>query len=137
MINSYVAGRTNMLAEVREVQGLLVANGHRITHDWTRTVEAVGGAARDNVVSPEDQRVYAERDLKGVVDATDIWVVCGPGLCGTLIEVGAALALGKRVHIIGEPERHSVFFHMPTVSRVPSVRDLQVLLGGSSPSGRV
>lgn len=120
----YVAGRTDNISEVRMVQKACTVAGHEITHDWTQIVDEVGGAARDDVVSKERQRGFAEADLEGVGDCDIFIMVASPKLCGTLIEFGAAAVLDKLVWILGHPERHSVFFHLPHVVKLASMAQL-------------
>jgi nucleoside 2-deoxyribosyltransferase len=117
MAEIYVAGRTSMIEEVRIVQSQCVAAGHTITHDWTTVVEEVGGAADEKHVPAKKQQEYAGWDMEGVHDADLVIMVCGPNLCGTLIEFGMALAWGKPIWIVGTPERESVFFHRSNVLR--------------------
>lgn len=120
----YVAGRTDNIEQVRFVQKSCRVAGHGITHDWTEIVEEVGGAARDDIVTPEKQRGFAEKDLEGVRTCDLLIMVASPKLTGTLIETGAALAWGKPVWVLGEPERHSVFFHLPGVTKILSMQEL-------------
>jgi hypothetical protein len=121
----YVAGRTNMLTEVREIQAVVRKQGGVITHDWTKIVDEVGGAARDDGVSATRQGEFARGDLRGVREANLVIMVAGPGLCGALVEVGAALGQDKPVLIYGEPERHSVFFHHPAVGKVSTHEQIE------------
>lgn len=124
----YVAGKTHDIRTVRTVQKLAVNLGHEITHDWTKAVEENGGPANERGVPVQAQAQYAQGDAAGVYRA-DLVIVCGhPNLCGTLIEMGMALAWGKLVWTVGRFERESVFFHMPPVTRVAHISDLPMML---------
>lgn len=126
----YVAGRTNMIDQVRVLQRLVTNHGHEITFDWTAVIEAIGGDSNEKNIAPTAQRANAIKDMVGVQDCDVLIMQCGPGMCGTLIEVGMALALGKKVWIIGSPERESVFFHLDNVTRMGIPQLVWHLRGG-------
>ena len=88
----YVAGKWEDKERVRAVMEELIATGHRVTHDWT---------------TEEGSDSYTERalnDLRGVWFADALVIVAVNTELpyrGTLVELGAALALGKPVYVIG------------------------------------
>lgn len=127
----YVAGRTCMLDKVERVQQLVCAAGHELTYDWTANVRAEGGSAREKHVPHERQVQYANADRKGVLEADCTIVVCGPELCGTLIECGLALSMCDMASVIlyGIPEKESVFFELPEVRRITTEDELIDVLG--------
>lgn len=116
----YVAGKTDDWERVRRVQEMVGRLGHSITFDWTAVVEEVGPDANVEEGADEDFRQQcAESDLTGVREADlVIALVDHPGLCGTLIEIGIAIACDIDVLVVGEPERNSVFFALDKVQRV-------------------
>ena len=115
----YVASKWENKQRVREIMYMLQAVGHEITYDWT-TCE----------VSNRQQAIL---DLRGVADA-DVFVGIfeqEASYKGALVELGAALALGKPVYILGDASvtRDCIFLKHPHVRRGENafVRDL---LGG-------
>ncbi len=123
----YVAGRFRRYEECRALMDDLVAVGHTITHDWTRTEEFGDDGhpkATDGDLDRYAQRCHAVDDLRGVRTADMLVVLAHDSLCGGLIEVGAALAYGVPVWIC-DPWRHTIFWHHPliTVTDEPSMRE--------------
>lgn len=123
----YVAGKTDDWPRVRQAQEFCERLGHRITYDWTKTVERVGAAVElTGEITEEFRCECAEEDRRGVREADLLIMLTFPGLCGTLIEAGMALGLGTPVLVIGDPERNSVFFALPEVTMTDEecLRDL-------------
>lgn len=108
-----------------EAHGALVAQLRKrfggelaLTYDWPKN-----GAAEHLPV--ERKREIAQLELNGVQQA-DILIVLWPGLLGTHVEMGAALAKGKPVFLYA-PEEIDIFciFHtLPLVSVVKSEDEL-------------
>jgi hypothetical protein len=44
-------------------------------------------------------------------------VMCAPDLLGTAIEIGMAIAWGRPIWLVGQPDRDSVFFYLENVRR--------------------
>jgi len=129
MRNVYVAGKTDDWQKVRKIQALLIDRGMHITFDWTAIIEEIGprGGLKGEVA--DDFRAQcAENDREGVRNADLFVMLCGKGLCGTLIEFGMASILEMPIIVVGEPERDSVFFELPEVERCPSIEDLSDFL---------
>ncbi len=101
----YVAGKWSESKYVKKVMEMLVARGHTITVDWTGHVH------------PDKSKEYAIEDIQGVKDC-DVLVACmwtsGVFYKGCWVEIGAALALDKKVVIIGH-EVSSVFLGHPNI----------------------
>lgn len=98
----YVAtgfGNKNLHNHVRD---LLVAHGHRITYDWTQTIDEKGPS-------------IAKDEIDGVVNA-DFVVVILPGKFGTHAELGAALAIANKVFLVGPREADCIFYEHPLVT---------------------
>lgn len=115
----YCAGKTHDMDRVREVQSLVRRYGE-VTHDWTKVVEMHGPDIELEPMTHEDARLYSAEDLAGVVNADLVIVMPHSRLCGTLIEIGAALITNTPVVVLGRPSQHSVFW---AHSRVYRTRD--------------
>lgn len=87
----YVAASLSNRAAVCVVADTLKDAGHEHTYDWTRH----GSLKGDVRVLP----TCAQDELQGVKDA-DFVVALLPGGRGTHVEIGAALALNKRVYLV-------------------------------------
>lgn len=102
----------------------LAEHGIGLTCDWT-THESIADAAHWRIAD------IAHDDIQGVRDA-DAVVVLLPGGRGTHVEIGAAIAFGKLVIIVGdmvgEHERECVFYHHAGVACVASCDEAVSLL---------
>jgi nucleoside 2-deoxyribosyltransferase len=111
----YVSSRKDRSEQANALSEALKARGWERTFVWTDQPGA----------GPEARAATAEAELKGVRDA-DILVVLLPGGFGTHVEIGAALALGKKV-LLHSPDRKTletpypcVFHYHPSVELVVS-----------------
>ncbi len=91
--------------------------GHEITYDWT-----LHGSVKS--VSKERLREVAELMLDGIAEA-DFVVVLLPGGSGTHLELGFAIAKGKRVFLHTEDAllyelgpQTIAFYHHPDITRL-------------------
>lgn len=116
IINVYVAGKTHDYEKVRQVQALVRRYG-KVTFDWTEVVEQHGPAAERAPLTQELARSYAASDLAGVFRADVVIALPHPRLCGTLMEIGAAIASGTPVIMLGQPSQRSVFWAFTKVWR--------------------
>src|SRR5574341_1710104 len=95
----YVAGKWAESAYCRDVMDMLKVLGHEITCDWTGHIH------------PEKSEKYALEDQEGV-RRCDVLLALMPNPSifykGAWIEIGMAIAYGKKVVIVGE-EVSSVF----------------------------
>ena len=89
--------------------------GHEISYDWT-----LHGSVKS--VSKERLREVAELELVGVSEA-DFVIVLLPGGNGTHLELGFALATGKRVFLHSEDSlvfelgpQTNAFYHHPDIT---------------------
>lgn len=115
----YVAAKYEDRDFVRSLYRTLESKGHEITCDWT-----------DHDIYPEDapnnQKAYfAVDDINGVREcdlliAVFLWE---RHQRGALIEIGAALGLGKPVAIIGDYENSSTLLQHPGITRFGTVAD--------------
>jgi len=111
----YVSSRKDRSEQANALSEALKAHGWERTFVWTDQPSA----------GPEARAATAEAELKGVRDA-DILVVLLPGGFGTHVEIGAALALGKKV-LLHSPDQKTletpypcVFHYHPRVQLVVS-----------------
>ena len=84
----YIASRLSDALYVEEISKILKGRGHKQTYDWT-----VHGSVQH---TPSEWSHVAAKELEGI-KAADVVVVILPGGRGTHVELGAALALHKRV----------------------------------------
>lgn len=104
-LSCYVGSKYENKQVVREYMDLLKQAGNTISHDWTTAEQA--------------SRKAAMLDLRGVADC-DVFVGVFDqevDYNGTLVELGAALALGKPVYILGNWSgiKKGIFFKHPAV----------------------
>lgn len=118
----YVAGRYAERALLRELAQALGRRGHEVVSRWLTEHTAVRmgdiGQARD----------YALEDLLDIQRA-DLFVLVGsrPSQSGGRhVEFGYALALGKRMCVIGK--RHNIFHCLPQVKVFASTQDFMYWL---------
>lgn len=123
-MNVYVAGRTTDLKRVRQVQYLCKQAGWNITYDWTQNIDEQSVRAEADGTDAHMLATYALNDVDGVRRADVVIVMCNPALIGTLIEVGMAIAWGKRIWLCGDTDRDSVFFYLPNFEKFTSELDL-------------
>jgi nucleoside 2-deoxyribosyltransferase len=111
----YVSSRKDRSEHADALADALMAQGWKRTFVWTD----LGNA------SPELHAATAEAELAGVREA-DVLVVLLPGGFGTHVEIGAALALGKKI-ILHSPDQKTletpypcVFHYHPSVKLIVS-----------------
>ena len=100
------------------------SRGYVNTYDWTH--ERVGGDA--GKVTLGDLRFIGQRERDAVI-AADVVVILLPGGKGTHVELGIAIAQGRRTilhspdEVINNLETTSTFYHLPELEKWGS--DLQ------------
>lgn len=121
----YVATKAENYVEARRVMEMLKLDGHEITHDWTQQVQELGPGSVN--ASQEVMRACAMRDLAGVASCDAFVLIPYNGLCGALIEWGAALAQGKTCYVIGaltsDDWRYTIFQELYVVHHLPEGED--------------
>lgn len=121
----YLAARYDRQAEMREWREALVAAGHEVVSSW------LDGPAPDAEDRLDDdvQARWAQVDMvdlrnaDALITATEEPSV-GYTTGGRHVELGLALAWGKRVYLVGPEE--NAFHHLPEVTQH---HDLPELLG--------
>ncbi len=126
----YLAGRFSRRDEFKAIAEQISAAGHEVTSRWLysedhhleldrRQLPAVAAAARDL------DDVRAATVCIAFTEEPD-----GPqGRGGRHVELGAAIALGLRVIVVGDPEH--IFHLLPSVAQVGSVDDALAVLDGA------
>ena len=99
----YLSTRKDRLHEAAQLLDALKAN------DWKQTFAWIG----HDPGNPHEYATIAQAELKGVSEA-DVLLVLLPGGFGTHVEIGAALALGKRI-ILHAPDRKTLETPYPCV----------------------
>ena len=88
----------------------LIKEGIEISHDWT-VVENPFSERGEVDVPEEMQREWARDDFNGACSADIVWVLAPQtGGCGCWVEMGAAMATGRRVIVSGF--RRTIFTSM-------------------------
>lgn len=114
----YVAGASSERADrAKPVIAALMKAGFVVTHDWTEAVDMHGANNEHGTLTEEDLCACAHADLCGVRQA-DILVLLAPenASTGAWVELGLALALGRRVFIAGRCEQ-CIFTWLPQCQR--------------------
>lgn len=127
-MNYYIATSLSRMIAHNQVRDALKRFGHEISYDWTSH-----GSVKSS--SKERLREVSIRELNGVSEA-DFVVVLLPGGNGTHLELGFAIASGKKVFLHSEdPElfelgpQTNAFYHHPDVNCLSCpLADLAVLI---------
>jgi hypothetical protein len=125
----YIASRFGNYERVRAFVDAAKGVGH-----WTRTEEfdAWGHpSGGDGSQLPEaEQARHAQADLDAAAAADAVVLLPVPDMGGAYVEVGYALAHGKRVIVAGEG-RFLIFWGLPLVTVLPDESAARDLLGMS------
>ena len=118
MTRFYVASGFSNILNVRYVAQALEAKGYFNTYDWTQNA-----SARDaDPVTPAALRAIGQQEKEAVLRA-DVVVILLPGGKSTHVELGMAIARGKRTILhspdgaINNTETASTFYHLPEVEK--------------------
>lgn len=120
----YVASSFRNIVNVRYIAQSLETRGYVNTYDWTR--EHVGGEA--GKVTLGDLRSIGQRERDAVMGA-DVVVILLPGGKGTHVELGIAIARGRRTilhsqdEFINTLESTSTFYHLPELEKCHGTLD--------------
>ena len=114
----YVASSFSNMANVRYLAQALEHHGYINTYDWTQNA-----SARDaRPVAPAALRAIGQQE-KGAVLSADVVVILLPGGKSTHVELGMAIAQGKRTILhspddaINNTETASAFYHLPELEQ--------------------
>lgn len=108
-LNVYVAAKFIDREQVREIHSLLRKMGHTVALDWTNH-------EKDSLM---DKVHWATEDINGVrnCDVLIAVFIQERHQRGAMIEIGAALGLGKPVIIAGNAENSSTLLNHPLVTK--------------------
>ena len=120
-MNIYLAARYDRRWEMLRVASALEDAGHQITSRWIQ-----GGGRGDSAVVLAVEDLLDIRRADCLVSFTDdpTGDPAGAPLGGRHVELGVALAAGKRLCLVGP--RENIFHHLPCVEAYDSVRKLLV-----------
>ena len=111
----YVAGKFENKEEIKVLQNELRKGGHIITVDWTW----------HKYDDPGYPSQYAVEDIIGA-SSCDAYVGVfkeDVGYKGALVEMGAALAFGKKVYLIGHAIDSCLFVGHPFVRQFDGIKE--------------
>lgn len=119
----YIAGKWGDRAHIADVMQLFIGNKYQITHDWTAVEE-------EDKKSVENLQAFAESDIEGVCSADCLIIIITDKnyeYRGTCTEMGAALALNKKVFVVGSSGSKfatNIFINHVLVKCVDTVNDV-------------
>jgi len=124
-MNFYIASRLKNIEQVRYMASILKDNDWTHTCDWTN----FDVSSEDNV---DFFRAIGEKEYDGV-KAADIVIVITPQGQGTHIELGMAIALGKKVYIYHIDDSYfkcddntCAFYWLPQVKQITGEMDTAI-----------
>ena len=113
----YLCGRYSRRDNLRSVRAELERLGHTVTSSWLDTEYEHKDDHGSSAAPAEYREEHAVKDLADVVAADCLIAFTeeprSGGRGGRHVEFGAALALGKRLIVVGH--RENLFCHHPTV----------------------
>lgn len=104
----YIAGRNSKRNEIKRMQNALINEGHQITVDWTD----------DKFIRPysehkELSEKYAKLSVDGVKQCDVFLIISDEAGMGMYVELGVAIALKKKVIVLGD--KNSMFYFYPGI----------------------
>jgi nucleoside 2-deoxyribosyltransferase len=112
----YIATQLANVEQQQELSQYLIDAGHELSFDWSKQDNEL---KTDRVFSKKEYELYARNDLQGVLSA-DVLIVLLPGGLGTHVELGVALAMNKKIIIVGDQKMYGytcVFYNTKGVTR--------------------
>ena len=128
----YLATSLGNIEAAKKAHERLAKRGWECTYDWT-----VHGSL---AAKPERWEEVAQKEIHGVVGA-DVLIALMPGGRGTHVEIGAALAYGIHVWIVGLDEKAAyecLFHHHPQARRFKAFSEVEAyidMLQAEAPRG--
>lgn len=112
----YLASSLNNAERVKELKTLVEDIGYKITYEWY-----THGLITDQSVLPE----IGKLESQGVIDC-DVLLMIQPAALGSHVELGIAIALGKKIIIFEEvePIQQKPFYFLPGIEKHRNVDDL-------------
>uniref|UniRef100_A0A6M3K5D4 Putative nucleoside deoxyribosyltransferase n=1 Tax=viral metagenome TaxID=1070528 RepID=A0A6M3K5D4_9ZZZZ len=114
MVAFYLGGKYEERHQIKDMAHKLVEMGYEWTCDWTKHWDLTFA------------QFYAQEDIKGVLDADFVIFKKDNDhkYKGTWVEMGAALASGKPVYIVGHAGDSCLFIKHPLVEQFENFNDL-------------
>lgn len=126
----YLCARYSRRDELRAVRERLQASGHTVTSSWLDTQWEHRDDQGSSAAPPEYREEYAVKDYNDVLDADCLVAFTEPprsgGRGGRHVEFGIALAAGKILIIVGQPE--NIFHYHPRVESCADASELLTML---------
>ena len=128
----YVASSFRNIVNVRHIAQTLENMGYVNTYDWTENASALDGHS----VTVGDLRSIGLQERDAVIGA-DLVVVLLPGGKSAHVELGIAIAQGRRIilhspaEVIDNPGTTSTFYHLPELEKCHGTLDdlIAMILG--------
>ncbi|KKK84470.1 hypothetical protein LCGC14_2783020 [marine sediment metagenome] len=122
----YVAGKWQDRENVKELQGWLIEHGHSITVDW---------AEHEYSEDTDFLRRWAILDIQGATEC-DVLIALlerPHDYRGLWVEMGAAIAAGKKIWLVGHAGDSCIFLHHPSIAyHFRSVAVLKIIINPDS-----
>ena len=115
----YVASKWQDREIIKQIQKDIELAGHSISYDWTdHSFDPVAGTKKDL------ERLAVE-DIQGVINADllIVYAVFHYSYEGAFCEMGAALALGKPIYVVGYAIDSCIFINHPLVKQFETVME--------------
>lgn len=119
-MNFYVGSGMKNCELVTYYAEKLIEKGWHQTYDWVKNI--------DGDISIEDMVEYATLEKQGVADA-DVVIILLPAGRGAHIELGMALALGKKLFLCAQQENDFsientvAFYELPSVEKLTGTKE--------------
>ena len=125
MMRAYLAAAYGRKQEIQAAAAYLELKGMEIISDWHQELYAPGIDMR--TLTGAIIRGLAEKDLEQLADCDTMVFFAEPQTQqpprgGRHVEFGIALALGKRIVVVGE--RENIFHHLPGITTVDSIEQV-------------
>lgn len=137
MSRVYIAAPLPLIAEARRVSTELARSGVDVISTWHH-----GGPTVDSerALPPGIMGTIGDTCFAEITSADALLLIYGPPTerCGSILETGFALGLGRSVFVIGrstdltEPVLPTRLLHAPRVTHVRSVFEVEMTLRGMS-----
>jgi hypothetical protein len=130
-VKIFLSGRYSRRDRLRALRAQLRLMGHEVTSRWLDTAWEGGDGSGSSAAPAECRSRHALEDLEDVARADCLVAFTEPpgagGRGGRHVEFGAALALGKRVVVVGF--RENLFCHHPAVEFFDGWAEARAALG--------
>jgi len=122
----YIAGKWQDRYVIKHLQAYAIHLGHTITCDWTNH-----DFGKDGVIANQEMlNNIALEDENGVRNCEMFIAIFDNDwhYRGALVEFGMALALNKKICIVGKSENSCIFMNNPTIIKLNNIKEAKALL---------